>query len=384
MRKVAFIILLILVAVGCSKNPSGPTTDEILDSGGVSLVIISGNNQIGTVADTLGNPCIVEVRSPGGESGSGNVLPGVLVNFVVAEGGGSVFAGTAITDDAGRAADLWILGTTAGPQKMQVRAVKSDGTPVVYETFESTAEPGPPTEISTKYFEVSGFVGAPRILGDFVRGIDQYGNEIPRGEVDCELEVLGDHISISRDTLWADIETEGQLQIQSGDVYKEIPIYFFYDLRNFEWTIEYAATQNADAGIESMQTWWTSSFVAYPCGGADIWNSSWLPVELTLDVHYTTNWTDGTITESDSTDLSRTLWQAVNGLGGSLWYDAGAGTGITGPPVDYLQSAQTGLPRVYSCDLGPWLSYPVLSTLNGDLHDWASFSIAIVIGTPKP
>ena len=61
------------------------------------------------------------------------------MNFVVTEGGGSVFAGTALTDDEGLAKDFWTLGFP-GPQEVQVRAVDSKtGAKLVFATFEATA-----------------------------------------------------------------------------------------------------------------------------------------------------------------------------------------------------------------------------------------------------
>ena len=61
------------------------------------------------------------------------------MNFVVTEGGGSVFAGTALTDNEGFAKDFWTLGFP-GPQEVQVRAVDSKtGAKLVFATFEATA-----------------------------------------------------------------------------------------------------------------------------------------------------------------------------------------------------------------------------------------------------
>jgi len=77
-------------------------------------------------------------------------LAGQIVNFVVASGGGSVFAGASVTNVDGVAQERWTLGlSTAEPQRVEVRAVDpSTGEPKVFGVFQATALPGPVSRIA--------------------------------------------------------------------------------------------------------------------------------------------------------------------------------------------------------------------------------------------
>ncbi len=80
---------------------------------------------------------------------AGSPLSGQVVNFKVLEGGGTAFAGTAITNAAGQAQERWTLGAIAGPQRLEARAVDGNtGAPIVFATFDATARPGAPTQMS--------------------------------------------------------------------------------------------------------------------------------------------------------------------------------------------------------------------------------------------
>jgi hypothetical protein len=73
--------------------------------------------------------------------GKGHPVKGQLVNFVVVEGGGTVFAGSAITDNKGVAQDYWTLGCCES-QALEVRAVDpTTGKKYTYARFTATLPP---------------------------------------------------------------------------------------------------------------------------------------------------------------------------------------------------------------------------------------------------
>jgi hypothetical protein len=105
-------VIICLTIAACSDS-SGPDLRQSL-----SLQVVSGDSQIDTVARTLPDPIIIRI-----EDTAGRAVRGQIVNFVVTAGGGSVFAGSAITNEQGQAQEIWTLGTAAGEQELEARAV---------------------------------------------------------------------------------------------------------------------------------------------------------------------------------------------------------------------------------------------------------------------
>ncbi len=118
------------VTFNATANPGAPA----------AIVIISGNNQTGTVGQALGAPLVVEVR----DASNNPVGAGVGVDFAIATGGGSVSPTSTTTNASGRAQTTWTLGTTAGGQTATAALTAAPGTSV---TFNATANPGVPASI---------------------------------------------------------------------------------------------------------------------------------------------------------------------------------------------------------------------------------------------
>ena len=113
-----------LMLASCEQSVSPTPTGEL------NLSVVSGDLQEGAAGAELPNPLVVKVTKPDGRPVRGQIL-----NFRVVSGGGSVFAGTALTDERGIAQERWTLGTS-GVQKVEVRAVStSTGAPQVFATF---------------------------------------------------------------------------------------------------------------------------------------------------------------------------------------------------------------------------------------------------------
>src|SRR6266516_72068 len=120
-------------------------TDQAV--GPLSLSVVSGNNQSEPPGTELPNPLVALV-----EDSRGHAVKGQIVNFVVVSGGGSVFAGAAITGADGIVQERWTLGS-AGPQQVEARAIdNATGAKLTFAIFTATlTDMAPPvvTEVAT-------------------------------------------------------------------------------------------------------------------------------------------------------------------------------------------------------------------------------------------
>jgi hypothetical protein len=123
------------------------------------------------VGTDLSVPLVVRAEA------NGKPIAGQLVNFVVTQGGGSVFAGSAITSVKGLAQEYWTLGTVAGePQALEVRAVDpTTGVKQTFGTFTATPTAGSPATWDMPGAELIG----DRDVRVRSRLLDAYSNPIP-------------------------------------------------------------------------------------------------------------------------------------------------------------------------------------------------------------
>lgn len=121
----------LLVVASCSE----PTATAI--SGPLSLSVVSGDGQSGLPGSVLPDPLVVVVKDERGRR-----VRNQIVNFRVVSGGGSTFAGVAITNNDGIAQERWTLGES-GVQRLEARAIDpSTGEPLTFAVFEATLEDG--------------------------------------------------------------------------------------------------------------------------------------------------------------------------------------------------------------------------------------------------
>lgn len=168
--RTAVATLCLLPLASCSDGPAAPDADAR-----VEMIVIGGDDQEGVVGQMLPTPVTVRVRVAGVN------VEGALVNFVVASGGGSVWAGSALTDSRGIAKEWWTLGTTtAEPHVLEVRTVDPrNGNRIVHGVFTATALPDQPyrTELvagATVTAELLEVADPPGL-----RVLDRYGNPVP-------------------------------------------------------------------------------------------------------------------------------------------------------------------------------------------------------------
>lgn len=181
--------LALLLGCGDSSGPGDQTPGPI-----AAVKILSGQDQEGVVGTELPSPLRVEVVDS-----DDRPIPGQIVNFRVVQGGGSVFAGAALTNANGVAQERWTLGLyTHEEQRIEVRAVDSDtGDPIVFAIFRATPKPGPawvmgPAIYPTRRVD-SGMI-FPTQPGILVQ--DQYQNPVSGSVVtvaisDCPGTLLG-------------------------------------------------------------------------------------------------------------------------------------------------------------------------------------------------
>ena len=109
-----------------------------------AIAIASGNGQTAAVGSPLPNPIAAKVTDANGRG-----VPGQLVEFRIAAGGGHVLLTSAVTGRDGIATTTWVLGTVAGSLQ-QVAAHFSDpttGTASAEILFRATAVAGPAARV---------------------------------------------------------------------------------------------------------------------------------------------------------------------------------------------------------------------------------------------
>lgn len=166
---IAPFALAAALAAGCDatgSDPAGPPA---------ALDVVSGDLQTAEAGTELPNPLVVEVTDD-----KGRPIRAQVVNWVVTAGGGSVFAGTALTDRDGRAQERWTLGTAAGDtQTVQARAVDpTTGEARVFATFRAIATPAAAAKVAP--LDSASRTGSPGEPVDSLAVLvtDAYGNPV--------------------------------------------------------------------------------------------------------------------------------------------------------------------------------------------------------------
>ena len=102
------------------------------------LAIVAGDLQTDAVMRTLP----VQLGAKLTNKATGEPLPGRIVNWVVVEGGGAVFAAVTQTASDGVARQSWTLGPHVGNQKLIARWLNPEtGEPVTLDTARAVATP---------------------------------------------------------------------------------------------------------------------------------------------------------------------------------------------------------------------------------------------------
>ncbi len=188
--RAATIVATFLVLSTLSCGGDGPTAVQAGPS--ASLLITGGQDQSIIVGREL--PTVLEVKVVDAQQ---RPVKGQVVNFRVLSGGGSVFAGVAITSDSGIAKERWTLGTVAADsQRVEARAVDDKGTALVFGVFRAVALPDAPATVK-KLAGDSQVVAAATAAADSlaVRVVDKYDNPVSRQMVRWTVTSGGGRVS---------------------------------------------------------------------------------------------------------------------------------------------------------------------------------------------
>jgi hypothetical protein len=164
-----------VLGLGCSDT--GDPLAGVL----ATVLLVSGEGQVDTVGQQVPLPLVARVLNA-----SGDPISGQIVNFRVIKGGGSVFAGAAISNADGQVQELWTLGTVAADsQVVEVRAVDpATGEPRVYARFIATALPDSPVAVTVESGNAQTVVAGATLSDSLLsRVVDQYGNAVPGAAV---------------------------------------------------------------------------------------------------------------------------------------------------------------------------------------------------------
>ncbi len=198
-RRVASLVgLLAIGLISCEgRGPSAPVAPAIRFP--ARMQVTGGDVQSGPVGTEL--PAALTVRVL---DAAGAVIAGQVVNFRIVSGNGTVFAGAAITDAQGRAAERWTLGTVAADsQRVEARAVNpATGAAIVFATFTATATVGAVTSMvrltpDSQSVSPNGTVSS----APAVRTVDRFGNPVAGTRVLFRVTAgggsLSDSVSVS-------------------------------------------------------------------------------------------------------------------------------------------------------------------------------------------
>lgn len=178
-----FIVTVFLASCGkdspTASNKVGPPAQ---------LTIVGGDAQTTAVGKELPNPLVVKVMDA-----NGHAIAGQAVNFRVTAGGGSVFAGTSITNADGIAQERWTLGIAARvDQSVEARAVDNNtGQALVFATFHATAVPDVPVALSiVRQPAASAKSGQALATQPSVQLVDKYGNTVTSSGVQVTASIV--------------------------------------------------------------------------------------------------------------------------------------------------------------------------------------------------
>lgn len=128
--------LLLIAALAACRDVTPPAARVV-----PVMQVIAGDRQIDTIGRELPNAIRVQIL----DSITRTIpQPGILVNWVVTQGAGHVFAGSAISNQNGEVQERWTLGMIPGDQILEARAVDAaTGAPLTFSVAHATGLPRP-------------------------------------------------------------------------------------------------------------------------------------------------------------------------------------------------------------------------------------------------
>jgi len=187
---------------------------------------------------------------------NGLAVPNQLVNWVIVQGNGTLFVSSVTTSATGEAKNQWTLGTQAGEQAIEARAVgQLTGAPIVVRRITARARPGPATQIELGVVLSGQHVadgGASVLLGAtlnvaslVLRVTDAHGNVIESPTYAVTSAPAGWAIQGARVTAPAS-ESEGPITFGTGNASATVRVFAVRDLRSVRLRASWACTYASD------------------------------------------------------------------------------------------------------------------------------------------
>ncbi|MEO8295319.1 MAG: SBBP repeat-containing protein [Gemmatimonadota bacterium] len=151
-----------------------------------SIVVLSGNQQIGVAGMVLADSLAVEVLDA-----SGIGVPAVSVGWTVSPGNGAVTPAAVLTDPNGRAAVTWKLGNSAGQQAVNASVNGFSA------QFTATAGAGAPAQLAMLVPPTSSVSGVILTPAPEVQLKDVHGNITAQAQVDVVVAIASGGGAIS-------------------------------------------------------------------------------------------------------------------------------------------------------------------------------------------
>jgi hypothetical protein len=160
-------------ALGCGSDLVLPDPPGGGDN--VALTKVDGDGQTGTVGEPLPTPLVVQVLTIHEQPASGRKVAFLLTSDPA---GGQVSPDTAVTNDAGQATALWVLGTAPGAHVVMAHLVGGEADNQVAEFHAAAKAAAPDTLRPTSALSQPGQrkheVGTPPV----VHVVDRFGNPV--------------------------------------------------------------------------------------------------------------------------------------------------------------------------------------------------------------
>jgi hypothetical protein len=186
------VAVLVVGLVGCGDDLTLPAPGPT----GLSLAVLTGNGQVGTVGQELDDPVVVIVKNTAGVP-----IPNRQVVFATT-GAGAFDPTSAMTDTQGKALSHWTLGTVPGAYTGQATIVAQDDSTPPPVTFEATANAGSPDSVRADSPLIqNGRRGEAVEEPLVVLVVDRYGNPVPGVEVTWKAELGNGDLSPSSGTV---------------------------------------------------------------------------------------------------------------------------------------------------------------------------------------
>jgi hypothetical protein len=182
--------LAALVLAACGDGPTDPAGRDPAD---LAASVVLGDAQAGTVGRALADSVVVRVSTRGGSP-----VRGLELEWRVLSEGGEVLRGTTTTGRDGRSANAWVLGTRAGEQLLEVRALLAGG-PAVLDTVRASAAADVPAVLRLVGDSVRT-LGVGDTVRLAVQGTDRFGNPVPAAALRPQWASLDPTVAVADST----------------------------------------------------------------------------------------------------------------------------------------------------------------------------------------